>query len=81
MRRQDTKDGGTIVGLSVVQVEPTAVAIAHDMDKKGGENNILVFDLGGGTFDISIVNKDFDVFEVLSTSGDTHWEEKILIKG
>lgn len=52
--------------------EPTAAAIAYGLDKKSGEKNILVFDLGGGTFDVSILTIDNGVFEVVSTSGDTH---------
>lgn len=52
--------------------EPTAAAIAYGLDKTGGESNILVFDLGGGTFDVSLLTIDSGVFEVLSTSGDTH---------
>jgi len=52
--------------------EPTAAAIAYGLDKKSGEKNILVFDLGGGTFDVSILTIDSGVFEVVSTHGDTH---------
>lgn len=52
--------------------EPTAAAIAYGLDKKSGEKNILVFDLGGGTFDVSILTIDNGVFEVIGTSGDTH---------
>jgi heat shock protein 5 len=71
---QATKDAGVIAGLNVVRIinEPTAAAIAYGLDKKGGEHNILVFDLGGGTFDVSVLTIDNGVFEVVSTSGDTH---------
>ena len=73
-QRQATKDAGTIAGLNVMRIinEPTAAAIAYGMDKKEGEKNILVFDLGGGTFDVSLLTIDNGVFEVVATNGDTH---------
>lgn len=73
-QRSATKDAGVISGLNVVRIlnEPTAAAIAYGLDRKSGEQNILVFDLGGGTFDVSILTIDNGVFEVISTSGDTH---------
>jgi len=73
-QRQATKDAGTISGLTVRRIinEPTAAAIAYGLDKKGGEKNILVFDLGGGTFDVTALTIDNGVFEVLATNGDTH---------
>ncbi|KAM7474019.1 hypothetical protein LguiB_021262 [Lonicera macranthoides] len=73
-QRQATKDAGTIAGLNVVRIinEPTAASISYGLDKKGEAKNILVFDLGGGTFDVSILTIDEGVFEVLATSGDTH---------
>ena len=73
-QRQATKDAGTIAGLAVQRIinEPTAAAIAYGLDKKDGEKNILVFDLGGGTFDVTVLTIDNGVFEVLATNGDTH---------
>lgn len=73
-QRQATKDAGTISGLNVIRIinEPTAAAIAYGLDKKEGEKNILVFDLGGGTFDVSLLTIDNGVFEVVATNGDTH---------
>ncbi|UJR37849.1 hypothetical protein I4U23_030539 [Adineta vaga] len=73
-QRQATKDAGTISGLIVMRIinEPTAAAIAYGLDKKEGEKNILVFDLGGGTFDVSLLTIDNGVFEVVATNGDTH---------
>ncbi len=76
-QRQATKDAGTIAGLKVARVinEPTAAAIAYGLDKVGDggkEENVLVFDLGGGTFDVTLLTIDNGVFEVRATSGDTH---------
>ncbi|XP_064649209.1 endoplasmic reticulum chaperone BiP-like [Lineus longissimus] len=73
-QRQATKDAGVIAGLNVMRIinEPTAAAIAYGLDKKEGEKNILVFDLGGGTFDVSLLTIDNGVFEVVATNGDTH---------
>merc|ERR1712213_189644 len=74
-QRQATKDAGTIAGLSVKRIinEPTAAAIAYGLDKKAtGEKNVLIFDLGGGTFDVSLLAIDEGVFEVQATAGDTH---------
>jgi heat shock 70kDa protein 1/2/6/8 len=74
-QRQATKDSGTIAGLNVLRIinEPTAAAIAYGLDKKAaGERNVLIFDLGGGTFDVSILSIDDGIFEVKSTAGDTH---------
>ena len=73
-QRQATKDAGTIAGLQVLRIinEPTAAAIAYGLDKKGKESQIIVYDLGGGTFDVSLLSIDDGVFEVLATVGDTH---------
>merc|ERR1712141_908975 len=75
-QRQATKDAGVIAGLNVLRIinEPTAAAIAYGLDKKKGqkESNVLIFDLGGGTFDVSILSIDEGIFEVKSTAGDTH---------
>merc|ERR1711939_519441 len=73
-QRQATKDAGTIAGLTVLRVvnEPTAAAIAYGLDKKGKESQIIVYDLGGGTFDVSLLSIEDGVFEVLATAGDTH---------
>ncbi|CAK5074647.1 unnamed protein product [Meloidogyne enterolobii] len=74
-QRQATKDAGTISGLNVLRIinEPTATAIAYGLDKKGqGGRNVLIFDLGGGTFDVSILTIEDGFFEVKSTAGDTH---------
>ena len=72
-QRQATKDAGSIAGLEVLRIinEPTAAAIAYGLDKSG-ESNVLIFDLGGGTFDVSVLNIDDGIFEVKSTAGDTH---------
>lgn len=76
-QRQATKDAGAIAGLDVLRIinEPTAAAIAYGLDKKGesaGERNVLIFDLGGGTFDVSLLTIDSGIFEVKATAGDTH---------
>ena len=73
-QRQSTKDAGSIAGLEVLRIinEPTAAAIAYGLDKKSVEQNILIFDCGGGTFDVSILTIDDGIFEVKSTGGDTH---------
>ena len=84
-RRQATKDAGKIAGLNVKRIvnEPTAAALAYGLDKQGTDQRILVFDLGGGTFDVSILDLADGVFEVLSTSGDNHlggddWDQRVI---
>ena len=84
-QRQATKDAGKIAGLSVKRIvnEPTAAALAYGLDKQGSDQRILVFDLGGGTFDVSILDLADGVFEVLSTSGDNHlggddWDQRVI---
>ncbi|KAJ3325934.1 70-kilodalton heat shock protein [Boothiomyces sp. JEL0866] len=74
-QRQATQDAGIIAGLNVLRIinEPTAAAIAYGLDKKSaGEKNVLIFDLGGGTFDVSILTMEDGIFEVKATNGDTH---------
>eukprot|EP00611_Tribonema_gayanum_P016608 TRINITY_DN28_c0_g1_i1.p1 TRINITY_DN28_c0_g1~~TRINITY_DN28_c0_g1_i1.p1 ORF type:complete len:757 (-),score=280.65 TRINITY_DN28_c0_g1_i1:398-2431(-) len=73
-QRQATKDAGTISGMTVERIinEPTAAAIAYGLDKKGDEKTVLVFDLGGGTFDVTLLTIESGVFEVQATNGDTH---------
>jgi L1 cell adhesion molecule like protein len=73
-QRQATKDAGTISGLNVLRIinEPTAAAIAYGLDKMGAEKNVLIFDLGGGTFDVSLLSIEEGIFEVKATHGDTH---------
>ena len=84
-QRQATKDAGKIAGLNVKRIvnEPTAAALAYGFDKKGTDQRILVFDLGGGTFDVSILDLADGVFEVLSTAGDNHlggddWDQRVI---
>lgn len=74
-QRQATKDAGIISGLNVLRIinEPTAAAIAYGLDRKStGEKNVLIFDLGGGTFDVSLLAIEEGVFEVKATNGNTH---------
>ena len=74
-QRQATKDAGAITGLNVLRIinEPTAAAIAYGLDNSSDkERNVLIFDLGGGTFDVSILSIDDGIFEVKATAGDTH---------
>jgi len=73
-QRGATKDAGVIAGMTVLRIinEPTAAAIAYGLDKKHKDTNIIVYDLGGGTFDVSLLTLDEGVFEVVATNGDTH---------
>ena len=73
-QRQATKDAGAIAGLNVLRIinEPTAASLAYGLDKKTTSQNVLIFDCGGGTFDLSILNIDDGIFEVKSTAGNTH---------
>src|SRR5438046_6152793 len=73
-QREATKTAGSISGLNVVRIinEPTAAALAYGLDKEGADQTILVFDLGGGTFDVSVLELGDGVFEVKSTNGDNH---------
>merc|ERR1712224_576114 len=74
-QRQATKDAGSISGLNVLRIinEPTAAAIAYGLDKKAsGERNVLIYDMGGGTFDVSLLTIEDGIFEVKATAGDTH---------
>src|SRR5213079_1760550 len=73
-QREATKDAGKIAGLNVVRIinEPTAAALAYGLDKEDSDQTILVFDLGGGTFDVSILEIGDGVFEVKATAGDNH---------
>jgi molecular chaperone DnaK len=84
-QRQATKDAGKIAGLEVLRIvnEPTAAALAYGLDKAGRDEKILIFDLGGGTFDVSVLELSDGVFEVLSTNGDNHlggddWDQRVI---
>jgi molecular chaperone DnaK len=84
-QRTATKEAGEIAGLDVLRIinEPTAAALAYGLDKEGADQTILVFDLGGGTFDVSVLEIGDGVFEVKSTAGDTHlggddWDQKVI---
>src|SRR5438094_648685 len=84
-QRQATKEAGQIAGLEVLRIinEPTAAALAYGLDKEGADQTILVFDLGGGTFDVSVLEIGEGVFEVTSTSGNTHlsgddWDQRVM---
>ena len=80
-QRQATKNAGRIAGLDILRIinEPTAAAIAYGLDKGGTMQNILVFDLGGGTFDVSLLTVNNGVFEVLATNGDTHLGGEVCV--
>src|SRR5579864_6463224 len=84
-QREATKDAGKIAGLNVLRIinEPTAAALAYGLDKEGSDQTILVFDLGGGTFDVSVLELGEGVFEVKSTHGDVHlggddWDQRVI---
>ncbi len=84
-QRQATKEAGQIAGLEVLRIinEPTAAALAYGLDKEDSDHSILVFDLGGGTFDVSVLEIGEGVFEVKATSGDTHlggddWDQQVI---
>ncbi len=84
-QRQATKDAGKIAGLEVLRIinEPTAAALAYGLDKVDHDEKILVFDLGGGTFDVSVLELGDGVFEVASTAGDNHlggddWDQRVI---
>jgi len=84
-QRTATKEAGEVAGLEVLRIinEPTAAALAYGLDKEGADQTILVFDLGGGTFDVSVLEIGDGVFEVKSTAGDTHlggddWDQKVM---
>src|SRR5216110_733760 len=84
-QREATKDAGKIAGLEVLRIinEPTAAALAYGLDKEGSDQTILVFDLGGGTFDVSVLEIGDGVFEVKATSGNTHlggddWDQRVI---
>jgi molecular chaperone DnaK len=84
-QRQATKDAGKIAGLDVKRIvnEPTAAALAYGLDKKGIDQKVLVFDLGGGTFDVSLLDLADGVVEVLATNGDNHlggddWDQRVI---